>query len=1153
MNIDNRINLIWRLWIILIPTLCFGEELSRGANRVGPPIPNKYRKSWAIIIGINYTGRQDEMAKDPANKRALPELKNAANDAKALAELLKEYYQYDAENVTILTDDSDTKNIPTASRIREKINLLCDPKQVNEEDSVLFFFAGHGMRLEDSLNSHENSVTLLPYDVDLSKGRPTGLNKIDISAELISYLEQIPAKHKLVILDCCYSGEIFNTTGRYSFQPRTVATTEDRDLQVYPTFQAMVSCRATQETPDKSKFIKSLMDGLRYIPARSDDDRRVWSHRLLSYMSPDFSKVPQKPDCRNLIGTVGEFCFFPRDPAKFAKFTLAEEEKTHLKSMVVSRQGNWWFDEIPWFIPTVRTAILKQHEKLQVTNRSAEFSELINLAELRNSAESLLQTMRINPDSNSVDRVLSDVLKEQKHAYSEAKDDAHRDAARSMIENLLNHTRMKHFRILIEANDADKRKLALLEIESDFASFSSLDSHMLGSQTIESTQENEFSLKAMLTPSDLHLLALAKHAMGKTEEAELAYLHAIEGYDHYRIEDPNQTKASLHIPAALCRADYAEFLEKVSRRPIAAATQFAAARENILKLLKRDSDRSEDSAAFFRIFMLCREADAWLSVNRWSMANDCLSRAQELAEALAPNHYLQAHVFRRKGWGEIIQWRFSSSIAAFESSNRILDEYFRHDAELRNEVLTSQIDNDVESVHQLSKHFHDSKDQYSKIAYLHNLHGIGMAKRFQGDTVAAASYYRWLYSEVERAYSKFRNTTNRTLIAYPESSEADVEKQFFTRRINTQERLGDCNLFGDPKVRDLSEAVDDYRRSLSLVHMLRGDERDRTRATLLYKQALALSLASPVKNIVLAKEICQSADLIFEDLKKKNEPIGLWQALGQLASKAVNCIYEGANNADRDEPRGGSATHELRVAIEAYRDVIGSTPHRDQLEFCLFASKVLLEQGNQKNGYEIAADANLLLSFCRMALMPFTGENNGINEFESLNYLRPYYDSVMRAKIRNSSTYVKDLLEIQWEATNGSIYIKNKENYPKLAIYILDEQCYMLLDIPGKESKCLSLLELYDISDIKKACYTNRLPLPRGVQDSLDEWFRDNQNVNRNSWESLYCWWTDPVQLPTKDREVQFTSLTVNPVSKSVQAKGQFPFFISSQNPDGPP
>ncbi len=272
-----------------------------------------YRKNWALLIGINYTGRQEEIRLDPANRRALPELKNAANDAKALASVLKKYYAYDDDAIIVLTDDADVENdMPTAARIRNELNELCLPDKVQPEDSVLIFFAGHGFKMDRASALSGNAVSLLPYDVTLSQGRPVGTKTFDLPDGLFELVAKIPARHKLIVLDCCYSGEIFNARGDVGFQSRShAANRSDAALQQEPTFQAIASCRATQVASDgrdgNSKFTTALLDGLKHIPARSDGDRRVWANRLLAYMRPNFDES-QRPDCRNLIRSTGEFC-----------------------------------------------------------------------------------------------------------------------------------------------------------------------------------------------------------------------------------------------------------------------------------------------------------------------------------------------------------------------------------------------------------------------------------------------------------------------------------------------------------------------------------------------------------------------------------------------------------------------------------------------------------------------------------------------------------------------------------------------------------------------------------------------------------------------------------------------------------------------------
>ncbi len=1108
-----------------------------------------YRKNWALLIGINYTGRQEELRGDPANQRALPELNNAANDAKELANVLKSYYLYDDDAVRVLTDDADDESdIPTAARIRDELNELCLPDRVQPDDSVLIFFAGHGFKLDRESTLSGNAVSLLPYDVTLSHGRPVGTNTFDLPDGLFELVAKIPARHKMIVLDCCYSGEIFNARGNVGFQSRSdAANRSDTALQQEPTFQAMAACRALQVASDgktiNSKFTTALLDGLRHIPARSDGDRRVWANRLLAYMRPNFDET-QRPDCRNLIRSTGEFCFFPREAEQFSEFALHDDDKSHLRAMVVSRRGDWWFDEMPWFIPGIRSEIVKEYEDAQPVVRSGSFSDLIRVEELKETAQRLIQDNKGTVDG-------------------------------------LRRLRFGHAQELLQARDAKKLEAALERIESE------LNSHLPaitvnGNEQAAVTRSSEHDRAASqaieLAPEDIHFLAVIQHSLGKIEEAGVTYDRAIKAYTLAQSQE--QDRLRLHILAALCRADQGEFRSAVLREPLKAAKDFETARRAVLSLLT-EQNRTTDSAAFFRIFMLCREADAWLAVNRWSQANRLLREAVDVAEALAPNHFLQAHVHRRRAWAKIIQWEIQEAKCSFERSNEILYAQFVREAEARGEIfgephVTAEVDvaiNDSDridadesvetldaqapapmrkslsadcqkdAIHgRLSSVFRESTDHASKVAYLHNLHGIAMATRFHGDTPCASRYYRWLAGEVEDALSRFLDSATDT----------DLESQLIGRVINTQERLGDCNLFGNPEFSDPKEAFDDYRRAMNRVHLLHGTGRDRLQTMLLYKQALALSLPSAIQDTELALQMCRRADETYEMQREK--ATGLFQALGELTTKIVQQI-DVASQVHLETADELTSPGQLREAILEYRDVVGRTPHRDQLEMCLFASKVLLENSGHLDTYQAMADADLLLSFCRLALSPYERDDAFDSDAgtslgsESRAYLRPYYDAVMRAKLTQTN-HVKELLEIQAEATHGTYYVKPEESHPILAIYTLGNECFLISDLPNGDSDCVSLSEMYDIETIRAACETSKtgLPLPRDIHQSMMDWrsrLEDSQDVQ------VELRWEDPIRGFIAVRRID-TRIDESVRSAAKPIVGQFPFDLPAGFSDAP-
>lgn len=1005
-----------------------------------------YGKQWALIVGINYEHR-DDARESVQDKAALPPLVNAVKDAKAFAHILKTYYNYHDDGLKLLTEEEATK-----TAIEEVLGSLCDGNKVSEEDSILIYFSGHGVR------THQGT-TFLAHNVSLAQGKPVS-GHLRLHHDVIELLKVCPAKHKMIILDHCYSGDVFNV----GFQPQSNQDRSGKDLMQTSAFQAMASCRASQVALDgdqnagNSPFTEALIAGLTRLPANSNKHDRVWASRLLSYIVPRFDVESQKPDCRNLVGTEGEFSFFPDLEADFTKFRIDAGDRNLLTAMA-SRQGGWWFNERPWFIPGVRELILREWARTNEKVRGAEDVFHIDEEALRNAAGSVFQNK-----SN------------------------YRESVR------------KYYNLIVRTHGTNNFKQTLASIAEE------LQAARLESGTSKTAAES-------FPAADMHLLAIVNHALGNREEAQECYQVAIDQYETLFRESEDPT---YQIPASLCRADYGELLLGEMGKSQEAAKQFHAADTGIRTLAS-----NQDAGAVFRLSVLCREADAYLAVNRWPEANRLLDDARDLADSFAADSYFSAHVHRRRAWAQIIQWQMRDAKRSFEKSNQILANLFRRqEMEANDEDAVPRPVLKSESMSLFGDAFRKSKDYASKIAYLHNLHGIDMALRFQGDTLGAAEKYRSLARHVEGTFSDL--TENMT--------DENLEQQFINRSINTQERLGDCNLFGDPSKRDIKEAVDDYRRARSLVHRIIGVKRDKTNASLLYKNAIGLAMPSRIQDTELASEMCQKADEIYAQHSETAN--GLYWALGNLTTKTVSLLHH-ANKPMESLDNQINPRETLRDAILMCRDQVGQYPHRDQLEILLFASKVLLEHGNEQNRFQRQEDSDLLLSFCRIALNPYRFEE-GRTATESTAYLRPYYDAVMRAKLgipplgqetfsseSINLRHVLDLLEIQSEATTGTRYVKSDLAQPVLATYILDGECWLLLDLPQGASKAVSLANIYDVQTIRDASHSavdhatrDGLVLPREVVKLLKEWrvfAQEKQLVAANRLASIDLRWEDPV------------------------------------------
>ena len=105
-----------------------------------------YKKSWAVIIGIN---KYENIRK----------LNYAVQDADSIRSMLISEYLFPESNIKMLTDDQATKEA-----IRESIYDVI--QKADEDDQILIFFAGHGETY--SLPSGGEMGYLIPVD-----GEPT--------------------------------------------------------------------------------------------------------------------------------------------------------------------------------------------------------------------------------------------------------------------------------------------------------------------------------------------------------------------------------------------------------------------------------------------------------------------------------------------------------------------------------------------------------------------------------------------------------------------------------------------------------------------------------------------------------------------------------------------------------------------------------------------------------------------------------------------------------------------------------------------------------------------------------------------------------------------------------------------------------------------
>ena len=124
-----------------------------------------------------------------------PPLKNAVNDADGVAHLLVDKMDFYSGPHLQLQDKAATK-AKISKLIHESL-----PAEVEEEDSLVLFFSGHGhTQLVEEKNERQKRGYLIP--VEARNDHPEDYISLE---EFLRDLNMLKIRHILVILDACHS------------------------------------------------------------------------------------------------------------------------------------------------------------------------------------------------------------------------------------------------------------------------------------------------------------------------------------------------------------------------------------------------------------------------------------------------------------------------------------------------------------------------------------------------------------------------------------------------------------------------------------------------------------------------------------------------------------------------------------------------------------------------------------------------------------------------------------------------------------------------------------------------------------------------------------------------------------------------------------
>jgi len=154
------------------------------------------KNAGVVVVGIS-------------NYKNVEKLQYARKDAELVAKYINGVIGIPEKNIKTYYDSDATKSI-----IETSIKSWLAKKKFN---FVVFYFAGHGYPDPENPKSGEPFIIPCDGNLDLGKGTLVSLN------EIISTLEESPAKNILVVLDACFSGAGGRTPVQFAKLQRGIA------------------------------------------------------------------------------------------------------------------------------------------------------------------------------------------------------------------------------------------------------------------------------------------------------------------------------------------------------------------------------------------------------------------------------------------------------------------------------------------------------------------------------------------------------------------------------------------------------------------------------------------------------------------------------------------------------------------------------------------------------------------------------------------------------------------------------------------------------------------------------------------------------------------------------------------------------------------
>lgn len=276
-----------------------------------------YRKLHVLLIGVS---------KFRHIESSLP---GAANDVRALKQVLVNDYGVPEENIIILLDDAATKQA-----IENALADLTDTNRVSKDDAVLVFIATHGVTLDD--RDGYAQFFIVPYDARVSpenkKPNPADFNRYCVAlSRNMPFVRTCPARQIVLIVDTCFSGALGQTRdlGTPLSNPERL-----RRLAMNPAVQVLTAGTARQVVFESGSWgqhgalAKAIVDVLRSHAERNPGAGLSLSDIWREAVGRIPGNLPQDPRLYSWSGD-GEFVLVAKSRGGGGQTTVSEGTSTN--------------------------------------------------------------------------------------------------------------------------------------------------------------------------------------------------------------------------------------------------------------------------------------------------------------------------------------------------------------------------------------------------------------------------------------------------------------------------------------------------------------------------------------------------------------------------------------------------------------------------------------------------------------------------------------------------------------------------------------------------------------------------------------------------------------------------------------------------------